>query len=44
MQENPQAKDQKTERDSLLELGADLTKSEKGKIYTLTLIFKMRNL
>ena len=38
MQENPQAKDQKTERDSLLELGADLTKSEKGKIYTLTII------
>lgn len=38
MQENPQTKNQEAERDSLLELGADLTKSEKGKIYTLTII------
>ena len=38
MQENPQTKNQEGEHDSLLELGADLTKSKKGKIYTLTII------
>ena len=38
MQENPQTNNQDGEHDSLLELGADLTKSKKGKIYTLTII------
>ena len=36
MQENPDMK--KQEREDVLELGADLTKSQKGNIYTLTII------
>ena len=36
MQENPDMK--KQEREEILELGADLTKSQKGNIYTLTII------
>ena len=36
MQENPDMK--KQEREDVLELGADLTKSDKGNIYTLTII------
>jgi len=38
MQDNTQAKKQECEQEKLLELGADLTRSEKGKIYTLTII------
>lgn len=36
MQENPEKKEQ--EREQIVELGSDLTKSGKGKIYTLTII------
>ena len=36
MQENPEKKEQ--EREQIVELGSDLTKSSKGKIYTLTII------
>lgn len=38
MQDNTRTKEQDSEQDKLLELGADVTKSEKGKIYTLTII------
>ena len=36
MQDNPEMK--KQEQEQIVELGADLTKSKKGNIYTLTII------
>ena len=38
MEEKNEMKQQDKEREQLLELGADVTSSEKGKIYTLTII------
>ena len=36
MEENAEMK--KQDREQILELGSDITKSEKGNIYTLTII------
>ena len=38
MQKNMDAEQAKQEREQILELGSDITKSEKGNIYTLTII------
>ncbi len=38
MQEKGDAQQQKQDREQVLELGSDITKSEKGNIYTLTII------
>ena len=38
MSENKDAEMKKQEREQIVELGSDITKSSKGNIYTLTII------
>ena len=38
MSENKDAEMKKQEREQIVELGSDITKSSKGSIYTLTII------